>query len=113
MDHSIVFSLCFLPGIFPLEAQRELDDLAQSLAQFDDEALWTVARAQMPVEQQERLQVLMDANTQGTLGEGQWAELAGLVEQGQRLSALKAQAAALLTERGHRVTIASLTAPHG
>ena len=50
----------------------------------------------------------MDANSQGTLEETQQAELEALVVQGQRLSMRKAQAAALLTERGYRVTVETL-----
>ena len=58
----------------------------------------------MAQDKQARLHVLMDANSQGTLEEAQRVELEALVTQGQRLSVRKAQAAALLTERGYRVT---------
>ena len=45
------------------------------------------------------MQVLMDANSQGTLHEAQRPELEALVAQGQRLSLRKAQAAALENEQ--------------
>jgi hypothetical protein len=64
----------------------------------------------MAQDKQARMQGLMDANSQGTLDEAQRAEWETLVTQGQRLNVRKAQAAALLTERGHRVTIQALSA---
>ena len=96
-----------LPAL-PLDEQRALE----ALTPLSDEALWTLARAQMAQDKQARMQVLMDANSQGTLDEAQRAEWETLVAQGQRLHVRKAQAAALLTERGHRVTIQALSAAH-
>src|SRR5215468_4691797 len=84
----------------PPDEQRELE----ALTSLSDEALWTLAREQMAQDKQTRLQVLMDANSQGTLDEAQRIELETLVAQGQRLGVRKAQAAALLTERGYCVT---------
>lgn len=84
----------------PSDEQRELD----ALAQLSDDALWTIAREQMPAPKQTRMQTLMDGNTQGTITASEHDELANLVDQGQRLMLRKAQAAALLTERGHVVT---------
>jgi hypothetical protein len=88
-----------LPDLAP-EEQRELEVLTY----LSDDALWTIAREQMPTDRQARLQTLMEANSQGTLDDARQAELEALVVQGQRLSVRKAQAAALLTERGYRVT---------
>jgi hypothetical protein len=93
-----------LPAL-PPDEQRELE----ALTHLSDEALWTIAREQMAQDRQARLHALMDANSQGTLGEAQQAELEALVAQGQRLSLRKAQAAALLTERGYRVTVEMLS----
>jgi hypothetical protein len=93
-----------LPDLAP-EEQRELD----ALAFLSDDASWTIAREQMPEDKQARMQVLMDANSRGTLDDAQRSELEALVAQGQRLSLRKAQAAALLTERGYSVTRASLS----
>jgi hypothetical protein len=93
-----------LPAL-PPDEQRELE----ALAHLSDEALWTMAREHMAPEKQARLHALMEANSQGTLDEPQRAALEALVAQGQRLSVRKAQAAALLTERGYRITIAALS----
>ncbi len=84
----------------PPDEQAELD----ALAHFSDDALWTIAREQMPLAKQDRMQILLDANTQGEITADDHDELTSLVDQGQRLMLRKAQAAALLTERGHRVT---------
>ncbi|MFQ5813791.1 MAG: hypothetical protein ACE5I2_11495 [Anaerolineae bacterium] len=88
-----------LPDL-PPDEQRELD----ALTHLSSEALWTIAREHMPKDKQARMQALMDAHSQGALDDAQRSELEVLVEQGQRLGLRKAQAAALLTERGYTVT---------
>jgi hypothetical protein len=93
-----------LPDLAP-EEQRELE----ALKSLSDDALWTIAREQMPEDKQVHMQTLMDANTQGTLDNAQRSELEALVAQGQRLSVRKAHAAALLTERGYPVPRAALS----
>src|SRR5216683_3198782 len=100
----------FMAPLAPLppDEQRELE----ALTSLSDEALWTLAREQMAQDKQARLQVLMDANSQGTLDEAQRIALETLVAQGQRLGVRKAQAAALLTERGYRVTREALASAH-
>lgn len=93
-----------LPELAPDE-RRELD----ALTNLSDEALWTIAREQMPEQSQQRQQVLMDANNKGKIQQEDFDELERLVTQGQRLMLRKAQAAALLTDRGHTVTPSDLT----
>jgi len=89
----------FLPPL-PPDEEAELN----ALTYLSDDALWTIAREQMPAPRQERMQVLMDGNTKGTLTENEYKELEQLVDQGQRLMLRKGKAAALLTERGYKVT---------
>ena len=96
-----------LPDLAPDE-QRELE----ALTSLSDDALWTIAREQMPEDRQARLQALMEANSQGTLDDAQRIALEALVVQGQRLSLRKAQAAALLTERGYPATLEAIAAAH-
>jgi hypothetical protein len=93
-----------LPDLEP-EEQRELE----ALIRLSDDALWTIAREQMPADRQVRMQTLMDANSEGTLDDAQRSELETLVAQGQRLSVRKAQAAALLAERGYPAARAALS----
>lgn len=96
-------SLVKLP-VLPPEEQAELD----ALAHLSDQALWTIAREQMPQDDQVRMQILMDRNNMGTISSEDLAELTQRVEDGQRLMLRKAQAMALLTERGHRVRLDDL-----
>jgi hypothetical protein len=93
-----------LPDLAP-EEQRE----QEALRLLSDDALWTIAREQMSKDRQVRMQTLMAANSQGILDDAQRSELEALVAQGQRLSVRKAQAAALLTERGYPVKRAALS----
>ena len=96
-----------LPALLPDE-QAELD----ALAHLSDDALWTIAREQMPEDRQVRLQALMDRNSQEALEETEQGELSSLVEQSQRLMLRKAQAAALLAGRGHQVSPQMLAPAH-
>ncbi|MEO8611568.1 MAG: hypothetical protein ABI690_26960 [Chloroflexota bacterium] len=81
----------------PPDEQEELD----ALKHLSDDALWTFAREQMPQDIQERMQVLMDKNSHGTISDEEYAELSTNVERGNRLMVRKAEAAHLLTERGY------------
>lgn len=86
--------------VLPADEQAELD----ALAHLSDDALWTIAREQMSADLQARMQVLMDKNTQGQLDASEHEELEELVERGDRLTLRKAEAAALLTGRGYKLT---------
>ena len=92
--------------LLPSQEQAELN----ALTQLSADALWTIAREQMPLNQQSRMQILMDGNTKGKLSTQEFAELENLVEQGQRVMLRKAKAAALLTEHGYTVTPKDMTA---
>lgn len=92
-------ALTDLPAL-PPEEQAELD----ALTHLSDEALWTIAREQMQADRQAHLDALMGKSGQGTLGEAEREEMARLVEIGHRLMLRKAQAAALLAERGYILT---------
>lgn len=87
-------------SLLPEDERRELE----ALTFLSDDALWTIAREQMPMDKQERMSLLMDANSRGTITPPEHAELSQLVEDGQRLMLRKGQAAALLTQRGYVVT---------
>jgi hypothetical protein len=89
------------------EATPLLDDEEEAelyaMRFLSDDALWSMAREQMPLDKQGRMQVLMDKNSEGTIQSQEYDELSQLVERGQRLMLRKSEAAALLTKRGHRV----------
>jgi hypothetical protein len=86
-----------LPALAP-EEEAELD----ALKSLSDDALWTMAREQMPEDLQARMQELMDKNSLGSITPEEYGELEGLVERGQRLMLRKSEAAALLTQRGYK-----------
>ncbi|MFN8372792.1 MAG: hypothetical protein U0694_07940 [Anaerolineae bacterium] len=88
-----------LPTLPPHE-QAELD----ALQHLSDDALWTIAREQMPESSQTLMQTLMDKNNLGTISDSEYAELEEWVARGNRLMLRKAEAAAILMERGHAFT---------
>jgi hypothetical protein len=89
----------FLP-ILPPDEEAELT----SLKNLSDDALWTIAREQMATPLQSQMQTLMDKNSRGIITPEEYATLADLVDRGERLMLRKSEAAALLTERGYKVT---------
>ncbi len=78
-----------------------------------EDTLRGIAREQMPQNDQERMQVLMDKNNSGTISANEHEELAALVERGQRLMLRKAWAAGILMERGHKITGADMAQENG
>jgi hypothetical protein len=103
IEQVILQHLQTLPAPLPLlpdDVQAELD----ALKYLSDDALWTIAREQMPDVVQSRAHDLMNRNSQGTLSEAERSELETLVERADRLMVRKAEAAALLRERGYPFT---------
>jgi hypothetical protein len=88
-----------LPAL-PPDEEAELE----ALRHLSDDALWTIAREQMPKDPQERMQILMDKNSLGAITAEEYAELESLVDRGQRLMLRKSEAAAILSRRGNKVT---------
>lgn len=84
----------------PADEQAEL----HAMTYLSTDALWTIAREQMPGERQARMQILMSRNSDGSITEQEYHDLEQLVEQGQKLMLRKAQASALLTRRGYKMT---------
>ena len=85
--------------VLPAEEEAEL----QALLHLSDDALWTIAREQMTQAVQTRMQILMDRNTQGRITPDERRELQQFVERGDRLMLRKAEAAAILKQRGHPI----------
>src|SRR5450432_2100612 len=75
-----------LPELAPAE-QAELE----ALHHLSDDALWTIAREQMPDDVQAQAQELMNKNSLGTITDDEYAELEVLVERGDRLTLRKAE----------------------
>lgn len=80
----------------PADEQAELD----ALRFLSDDALRTIAREQMPDDVQRRAHALMDKNNHGDLSESEADELDGLVTRADGLMLRKAEAGAILKQRG-------------
>lgn len=81
------------PNALPTDVQNELD----ALQHLSTDALWTMAREQLPDEVQARASALMALDDSS---EAEQAELAEFVERADRLMLWKAEAASLLQSRG-------------
>lgn len=80
------------------------DELERAIAQLisvDDAALWQAARSHMPTDAVERLQELNLKRQQEGLVEAEQQESDVLIRQYERSMLVRAQAAALLKQRGH------------
>lgn len=104
VDEVLIAYLRTLSAPLPVLAADEEAEL-EAMKHLSDDALWTMAREQMALSIQEQMQALMDGNSRGTLTAQERTMLENLVERGQRLMLRKSEAAALLTQRGYRVTL--------
>jgi plasmid stability protein len=82
----------------------ELAEAISPLALLDDETLWRAARSHLPTEAAERMECLHLKRQKEGLTEIETQTLAGLVRQYERAMLVRAQAMALLKERGHDVS---------
>ncbi|MEO8391931.1 MAG: hypothetical protein ABI700_02970 [Chloroflexota bacterium] len=95
LDHLRTLS-ALLPEL-PPDEQAELG----ALHQLSDDALWTIAREQMPEEVQQRAHDLMERNAPDLISDDEAVELETLVARADRLLLRKAEAASLLRKRGY------------
>ena len=95
--------------VLPPDTQAELE----ALQYLSDDALWTIAREQLPEDVQARAHTLMDKNSRGVMTDEEHGELEQLVARGDRLMLRKAQAAAMLRKRGHTFTPKDFLPQHG
>lgn len=108
VDEVMIEYLRTLPTPLPTLPPDEEAEL-YALKNLSDDALWTIAREQMPDDLQVRTQDLMDKNSMGSMVSEEYTELEALVERGQRLMVRKSEAAAILTQRGYKVTPNDMT----
>jgi hypothetical protein len=90
----------------PQDDARLPDDLADELAQLgtlDDAALWRVARSRFPRNAAARLESLHLQRQRNGLNAEEEVERERLLRQYERAMLLRAQATAILAERGHDV----------
>lgn len=81
----------------PPDVQSELD----ALRALSDDALWAIAREQMPDAAQSRADALAERSDQTGLSNAEQDELDALVERADRLMLRKAEASSLLRARGY------------
>jgi hypothetical protein len=74
------------------------------LALLDDESLWRAARGRLAAEAAERIEQLHLKRQRDDLTETEVQELAALMRRYERAMLVRAQAAALLRQRGHDIT---------
>jgi len=82
----------------------DLAEAAESLKLMDDAALWETARERLPDDVSAELEALHRKRQREGLTDAESRKLAELVRQYERQMLLRAQAAALLRERGHDVS---------
>jgi hypothetical protein len=87
------------------DAADDNDDEVDALPLLDDAALWRAARSHMPVKAVKRLSSLASKKQREGLTEDEAAEAEELVQQYEHSLLLRAEAAALLHERGHGVSV--------
>jgi plasmid stability protein len=87
------------------ELPADLAEAISSLALLDDEALWQAARSHLPSEAAAQLEVLHLKRQREGLTETEAQTLASLVHQYERAMLVRAQAAALLKQRGYDVSV--------
>ena len=95
--------------VLPPDTQAELD----ALQHLSDDALWTMAPHRCRKTCRHAHMLLMDKNSCGAITDDEHAELEQLVERGDRLMLRKAEAAAILRQRGHTFTPKDFQAKHG
>lgn len=92
----------------PPDQQAELD----ALRHLSDDALWTIAREQMPEAIEARAHTLMDKNSLRQITDEEYAELEQLSQRADGLMLRKAEAASILRERGYPFTQDDYKAKH-
>jgi plasmid stability protein len=79
----------------------EIESTVASLAAMDDAALWRLADSRVTSEDSSRLEELADKRQRVGLDAVEMREAQNLVEQHDRVLVIRAEAAALLRQRGH------------
>lgn len=93
-----------LAATVPERLPDEISKAIASLALLDDDALWRVARNHMPVDLAEQLESLHLKRQRDGLTDAEAQQSSELVRQYERAMLLRAQAAALLNERGQHIS---------
>ncbi|MEO1165793.1 MAG: hypothetical protein AAFV98_18555 [Chloroflexota bacterium] len=104
VDDVLMTYINFVSEALPVLPDDEEAELA-ALQYLSDDALWTIAYEEMSSADKTTLGTLMDKNSSGILSEDEKISLEALVERGQKLTLRKSEAMAILTRRGHKVSL--------
>lgn len=86
------------------ELPADLNEAISPLTLLDDEALWRAARSHLLLEAATQMEDLHLKRQREGLNETETQTLAGLVRQYERAMLVRAQAVALLKQRGHDIS---------
>jgi hypothetical protein len=101
VEEVLLNNLRSLPRPLP-DLPHDIQDELDALHHLSNDTLWTIAQEQIPETIQQRALELMTNNTRGKLSEAEQEELEALVQRADRLMLRKAEAASILTDRGHK-----------
>ena len=101
-DQTIALLVAFVPVADELPS--DLAKAISPLSVLEDESLWRAARAHLAPAEASRLEELHQKRQREGLEDAEARELAPLVRQYERFLLVRAQAAALLKQRGHDVS---------
>ena len=87
------------------ELPADLDEAISPLSLLDDDALWRAARTHLPTKAAAQMENLHLKRQREGLTETETQILASLVQQYERTMLVRAQAAALLKQRGYDVSV--------
>jgi len=110
VDEVLVEAVTAVAPVMDTTSERLRTTLAQ-MAYLNDAALWQVARATMPAEQRERLEVLHHQQQCQELMAEERAEEQALLALYRETLLIRAQAAVLLKQRGYDVSDPQQFAP--
>jgi hypothetical protein len=99
-------ALAALLAVVPVggELPADLEQAVSPLSLLDDEALWRAARSQLAAEDVAQMEELHARRDRQGLAGSEAEELAALVRRYERAMLVRAQAAALLRQRGHDIS---------
>jgi hypothetical protein len=101
-DEVVLTLVAALPAADALPSDFEAT--LASLVSLDDESLWRVARSRVADEDASRLADLGDRRQRGGLTDSELREAEDLIQRHDRVMVVRAEAAALLKQRGHDVS---------
>lgn len=99
LTQSIALSLPPLEDVLPSQVKAELS----AMMLVGDDELWQIARAELPAEKQERLEILTETRKERSLTDTESEEFDTLFSEAELTMLRRAEAYRLLTRRGYTI----------